>query len=396
MPKLLQINECLNLSTGKIAQHISDLVLSKGWESWIAYSGREKVYPSHAQLIRVGNFPDAVWHYTMHRLFDREGLSSVKYTKEFVKRIDLIQPDIVHLHNIHDHWLNYEILFSYLSKRKIPVIWTQHDCWSFTGGCTYFDILHCEEWKTGCKQCQDKRSFLLRSELNYRKKIKVLSQIEKLTFVTVSDWLGNLMRASAQKDRPIMTIHNGIDINVFKRVQSDEKPSKKDGLFRIIGVAAVWNERKGLFDFISLRKKLPRDKFVITLVGLSKSQKDSLPEGIVGVERTDSMEGLARLYAEADVYINPTYSDNFPTTNIEALACGTPVLTYDTGGSPEAIDKKTGFVIKKGDINALEERLYEMRNKPFSPEDCRKRAETLFDKNKCFEKYISLYESVMK
>lgn len=392
MLKLLQINECLNLSTGKIAQQIGETAIAHGWESWIVYSGREKEMFSKSNLIRVGNYVDACLHYINQRFFDNEGLSSSHYTKELILKIDSINPNVIHLHNIHDHWLNYSILFAYLAQKNIPIVWTQHDCWAFTGGGMYFDMLGCNNWIDGCHNCQDKRSIIFNQSVrNFNFKQNALAEIKNLTFVPVSDWLTKLMRKSVQKQRSIVTIHNGIDLEVFKPIL---KKDPKENKFRIIGVAAVWDARKGLDDFIRLGSLLPSD-FEITLVGLDEQQIKRLPQGIIGITKTSNVSELAELYSNSDVFVNPTYSDNFPTTNIEALACGTPVITYRTGGSPEAVDEYTGVVIEQGNIEALVEAIYMMKRKPLSSEACRKRAENLFDKNICFEKYIRLYRQLL-
>ena len=395
MPKILQINVCLNLSTGKIAQQIGEAAMADGWESWIAYSGRDPYDESNSNVIRVGNFADACIHYAGQRLFDCEGLGSTYYTKRLVHKIEEIKPDIVLLHNIHDHWLNYPILFGCLIKMQVPVIWTQHDCWAFTGGCMYFDMLNCDRWKDGCNNCPDNRVLIKnQATRNLSLKTQYLSQIKDLIFVPVSDWIGDMIRESYQKDRRIITIHNGIDLSKFKPTHSNHQ----DGKYRILGVASTWDARKGLNDFVKLRKLLP-DNFIITLVGLSKEQLKKLPLGIDGMSRTDGVEELAKLYSEADVYVNTTYSDNFPTVNLEALACGTPVITYRTGGSQEAIDENTGAVIEQGDIDALCKKIQEVKTIGFKQQhtiDCRKRAEVNFDKDKCFMKYIDLFNELIE
>ena len=392
MKKLLQINECLNFSTGKIAQQIGDLALKNGWESWIAYSGREKTIQSRSQLIKVGSLTDATIHYIYNRLFDGEGLTSTLETKKLIKRIEDIEPNIIHLHNIHDHWLNYEVLFKYLAPKNIPIIWTQHDCWSFTGGCMYYDLHNCSGWLNGCQNCKDKRALFNRAKNNYHRKIKAITALDKITLVPVSDWLGDSLRMSALRRLPIHTIHNGIDINLFKPTKKMDRCNKK---FIVLGVAAVWDARKGLDDFIKLRALLPKDDFTIILVGLTKKQIRSLPDGVRGIERTQSVVELANLYSEADVFVNPTYSDNFPTTNLEALACGTPVITYNTGGSPEAIDEMTGRVVNQGDINALAQSIHNLKEHPIDKEVCRKRVEDHFDKERCFMDYITLYNKIL-
>lgn len=376
------------LSTGKIAEDISKVAIRHGWETYTAWGRFAK--PSVSTQIQVGSKLDTYMHYAAHRLFDREGLMSKGATRKLVQRIEEIKPDIIHLHNIHDHYLNYPLLFEYLAKADIPVVWTQHDCWSFTGGCMYFDLLNCDAWKSGCINCPEKRAFLANSaEKQFRLKQELLSQIKSLTFVPVSKWLAGLMKQSVQGHRDIITIHNGIDLTVFKPMRGASSIK-----FNILGVAAVWHKRKGFDDFNRLRELLPED-FSITLVGLSPEQVKMLPPGINGITRTSNLDEMVQLYSDADVFVNPTYSDNFPTTNIEALACGTPVITYKTGGSPEAVDTKTGVVIEQGNINALADAIMNMRDYPLSSEDCRKRAEDMFDKERCFEEYIDLYNKLL-
>ncbi|EJX08061.1 glycosyltransferase, group 1 family protein [gut metagenome] len=390
MRKLLQINVVSNLlSTGKIAEDIAKVAIAHGWKSYIAYGRDSK--PGVSEEIKVGTQLDVYEHYAWNKLFDREGWASKAATRKLVKRIEEIQPDIIQLHNIHDHYLNYPILFKYLATRPVPVVWVQHDCWSFTGGCMYFDRVDCCRWQAACKDCPQKRSLWGDHTVrHFQLKKELLDAIPNLVFVPVSDWLHGLLSQSVQRHRPIVTIHNGVDVSRFKPV----KATPVEGKFRLLGVAAVWDRRKGLEDFVRLRQLLP-DDFEITLVGLSRKQVDSLPEGIHGLTRTANVEELVQLYADADVFVNPTYSDNFPTTNIEALACGTPVITYRTGGSPEAVDEKTGMVVPQGDLNALVAAIQQLREHPLSGADCRKRAEELFDKDRCFEQYIELYNKLI-
>lgn len=390
MPILLQINVTANWgSTGKIADQIGLCAMYHGWDSYIAY-GR-MMNPSKNNLIKIGSLLDVYEHYVENRFFDNEGLASRHATKIFLEKLDEIKPDIVHLHNIHDHYINYRLLFSYLIGRKIPVVWTQHDCWAFTGGCMYYDSLNCNKWKTGCKSCPEHRAFLSdRTEKQYNLKKSLLNQITNLTLVPVSHWLESCIRDSFLNNKSIITIHNGIDTNQFQPIS----PKLQDDKFRILGCASVWSRRKGLEDFIKLRLILPSN-FEIILVGLSNKQIREIPSGIIGISRTNSVEELARLYSIADIYVNLTYSDNFPTTNLEALACGTPVITYCTGGSSEAIDEKTGVVIEQGNIDALVTAIQEIKERPFSSIDCRKRAMVYFNKNKCFEEYIKLYKNLI-
>lgn len=389
MPKLVQINVVSNvLSTGKICEDIGKVAISNGWESFVAYGRNAK--PSSSKEIKIGSMSDVYRHYIIHKLFDREGLGSEIPTKELVEHLKQIAPDIIVLHNIHDHYLNYPVLFKYLASIDTPVVWVQHDCWAFTGGCMYFDMQECDQWKFDCGKCPENRAlFLNKSSYQFTLKKELINKIRNLTFVPVSNWLAGLLHQSYLGDRPIKVIHNGTDISVFKPQDKVHREA-----FDILGVAADWIQRKGLFEFYKLRELLD-ESYSITLVGLTKKQIKELPDGIVGIERTTSLQELVKLYSDSDVFVNPTFSDNFPTTNIEALACGTPVITYNTGGSPEAIDERTGVVVEQGDINALAKAIIKIKESPLLTEDCRNRAVWHFDKEKCFIKYIDLFNHLL-
>lgn len=398
MHKLLQINECLNLSTGKIAQQIGELAIAKGWESWIAYSGREKEMPSKSHLIRVGSFVNSCIHYAEDLFLDNEGLSSRCETQKLLKRIDEIRPDVVHLHNIHDHWLNYKMLFSYLAKANIPVVWTQHDQWATTGHC-YYNLVGCERWKQECYDCPLSKWYCLdRSRRNFKLKKQLLSDIPSLTIIPVSEWLGNNIRQSHLKDRDIQVIHNGIDIKTFspQPTNAHERYGINKQKTIILGVAALWDARKGLNDFYELAKRLSDTEYAIVIVGQRTEEIRRIENGcqMVFVDRTQNALELAQLYSSASVFVNPTYQDNYPTTNLEAIACGTPVITYKTGGSPEAVDENTGLVVEQGDIDGLVSAIMRLSNGDYK-DACRKRAEGEFDNSKCFNPYITLYNKLL-
>ena len=393
MLKLLQINSVVNWgSTGKIAEQIGFVAKKSGWESYIAY-GR-KATLSNLNVFKVGNKLSPYIHFIENFVLDREGLGSRCETKHLVEKIKEIKPDIIQLHNIHDHWLNYKILFEYINTTDINVVWTFHDCWAFTGHCFHFVTKGCKRWKIGCYECplahEYPNTLIDRSKKNYELKRNLFGECKNLTIVPCSEWMKKIVKESFLKDKRIKVIHNGIDLNVFHPVAE----KRKNNYFRIIGVSNIWTKSKGLDDILKLRKSLSIE-YEIILVGLNLNQIKNLPEGIVGIERTQNTQELVKLYSEADVLINPTYADTFPTVNLEALACGTPVITYKTGGSPEAIDEKTGVVVEQGDIEAIAKAIREMKEQPLSSEDCRKRAEELFDKDKCFQKYIDLYNEIL-
>lgn len=397
MPTLLQINVTANWgSTGKIAEQIGLCAQNHGWRSYIAY-GR-MMNPSKNELIKIGNAFDVYEHYAEGKFLDNEGLASRGATKRLLGKMDEIKPDIVHLHNIHDHYLNYRMLFRYLAEKKIPVVWTQHDQWATTGHCCY-NLVECERWKEECHDCPLSKWYCLdRSRRNFRLKKQLLGDIPSLTIVPVSEWLGGNIRQSHLKDRDIQVIHNGIDIRTFspQPVNAYERYGIDKNKKIVLGVAALWDARKGLDDFYELGKRLSADEYAMVIVGQRTEDIKQIENGcqMVFVDRTQNALELAQLYSSASVFVNPTYQDNYPTTNLEAIACGAPVITYKTGGSPEAVDENTGLVVEQGDIEGLVSAIERLSNGDYK-DACRKRAEAEFDNSKCFNPYILLYNKLL-
>lgn len=390
--KLLQINVNANVgSHGKIAEQIGRLAQERGWESYIAYSRYER--ESRNKLIHIGSDLDIRLHGLQSRLFDNHGLASRQATRKLIEKITLLKPDIIHLHNIHGYFLNYPILFKYLKEWGGPVVWTLHDCWPFTGHCAFFMANGCEKWKSGCHDCEGLKSYpaswvLDGSKRNYRiKKDYFTSLGSQLTLIPVSNHVGKYINKSFFRGVKFRVIHNGIDTDIFKPC------APKDNL--ILGVANVWEKRKGISDFFELRKFLPPE-YKILLVGLSQRQIKALPSGIDGSMRICGQNNLARLYSSAIAFVNPTYEDNYPTVNLEAIACGTPVITYNTGGCPELMSKSTGLVLQQGDIQGIVDGIYKAKEGAFSVEACRKHAEENFNQKNCFLSYFDLYTSLMR
>ena len=400
MPTLFQINVTANWgSTGRIAEDIGQLAMAKGWESHIAY-GRY-VNESKSLLYHIGTKKSIYGHWFQTRLFDRHGLASKQATQQLIAYIERIKPDIIHLHNIHGYFLNYPILFNYLSQIDIPVVWTLHDCWTFTGHCAHYTYAKCKRWKTECYNCPQKKSypasFLFdHSKKNFIDKKHWFTSLRNLTLVPVSKWLEGELRLSFLKDFPIETIHNGVDLKVFKPSSMQKEVFGLSDKFVILGVASVWNFRKGLADFVRLRKLLP-DSYTVILIGLNKKQIKRLPSGVIGISRTNNVQELVDYYSLADVFVNLTWEDTFPTTNLEALACGTPIITYQTGGSVEAVNHDTGHIVEQGNMEGLVATLSEIRTKGkgYYTEACRKSAVTQFGKLAAYEKYLSLYQRLI-
>lgn len=401
--KILQINSIVNSgSTGRIAEEIGSQIIKEGHESYIAFGRGNR--PSASKLIKIGSFKDVLLHGLYSLFFDKHGFGSIQSTRKLIKQIDEIKPDVIGLHNVHGYYINVELLFNYIKIKNIPIIWTFHDCWPFTGHCAYFDSISCEKWKTACTNCELKnkypKSILIdNSSHNYFKKKNLFNQVNNVTIVTPSIWLKNIVKDSFLK-HSVVHIPNGVDLTVFKPVLDLNEIKDKYNIGSkkvVLGVASIWDKRKGLDDFIKLKFD-SNSEVKIVLVGLSKLQIKNLPPNIIGIERTESISELAALYSLADVFVNPTYIDNFPTTNIESLACGTPVITYKTGGSPEAIDEFTGIIVEKGNLSSLENAINHVLilGKENYSKACRERAEKFYDKNDKYNDYFNLYETILK
>lgn len=388
--KVLQINTTYGLgSTGRIVSGIDNLLKNEGIESYIGYGYGSLVDDHHYKII---NQLDSYTHNAFSRFFDGQGLLSIMKTKRFIKWVEQISPDVIHLHNLHGNFFNYEVLFKYLIKSNCKVVWTLHDCWTFTGHCAYFDIAGCEKWKSQCDHCPQTKSyppsFVDCSGRNFNLKKRLFTALgDRFVLIPVSHWLEGLLKESYFCNARNQTIHNGINLSNFVPC-----PTGKGNKY-VLGVAAVWDERKGMKDFIKLRGLLDKSIDII-LVGLTKNQIQSLPDGIKGISRTNSVAELAQLYSDALVTVNPTYEDNYPTVNLESIACGTPVITYRTGGSPESVNNECGMVVEQGDVNALSESINCLTNSTvnYNREHLRNFALENFDERECFGAYVELYK----
>lgn len=391
--KVVQINATCGIgSTGKICLGISQIMTAQNVENYILCS-RSNGYPlgipcADGTYIRLQALKS--------RVFGNYGFNSQKATRKIIRMLEQIQPDLVHLHNIHGHDCNLKLLFSYFRKKKTRLIWTFHDCWGFTGYCTYFDMAKCSKWKSMCADCPQKKAsswFLDRSRQLFLSK-KVLFANLDLTIVTPSRWLADMVGQSFMKDYSVRVIYNGIDLEAFQPCQGNFR--KKHGLENkkiVLGVAFDWGARKGLDVFLKLAKRLP-DDYRIVLVGTDNRIDKLLPKNIVSIHRTQNQKELAEIYTAADVFANPTREEVLGLVNIEALACGTPGVTFQSGGSPECYDATCGAVVPCDDVDALEKEIIRIcTEKPYSKEACMKKARE-FDQNERFKEYVELYERI--
>lgn len=402
MPKLVQINVVASFgSTGKIVSNIGQKAISKDWQSIIGYGQKQNSSTSNALL--VGNKIDFYNHILQTRLFDRHGLASKKATGNFIQNLKKINPDIIHLHNIHGYFLNYPTLFNYLSEFNKPIVWTLHDCWAFTGHCTHYENIGCYKWKTQCKKCPQLEtypasSWLDNSKTNFQLKKKYFTMPKNMHIITVSNWLKKEVKQSFLSNYEIGTIYNGLDTQLFKPTENDELRAKFNlaNLKIILGVASVWSRNKGLLDFINLSHKLNEDEKIV-LIGLNKAQIKSLPSNIIGLERTQNVNELINWYTIADVYVNTSVEESFGFTTVEALACNTPVIVYNSTANPEIINDDVGLCIDKNNILQLRESISKILNTPKESYKrvCRSHVLRNFDNKDKIQEYMNLYESLI-
>lgn len=408
--KILQVNTVIRgSSVGRIMADLYEVIKESGNEARVAV-GREP-WPEGYEGILIGNKGDFYRHVMKNFLQGEAGFGSEAVTRNFLAWVDREKPDLIHLHNIHGFYLQVEMLFEYIKKKDIPVVWTLHDCWSFTGHCAYYDYAACDKWKTGCNTCiHHARVYpyaLFKDNTidSYARKRKAFCGVKNLTIVTPSQWLKRQVEQSFLKEYPVRVIPNGIDLEVFsvgdavaKTVPAGTKKAGESSAKTILGVANIWEIRKGLVYFEKLAQDLP-DEYCIRLIGVNKKQKKEFQKKygnkVIAEERTSSPEELADAYRNASVYVNATLEDNFPTTNLEALACGTPVVTYATGGSGEAVSEDTGIVVQRANYDALKEAVVKAAEGIFDRQACRRRAEE-FDKKIRYQEYLELYKSLLQ
>lgn len=393
--RILQINSVCGVgSTGRITTDLYSFLEEQGHECCIAY-GRGTA-PEIYNTIRIGSNLDVYLHALYTRIFDKTAFASKKATKELIKKVIQYNPDIIHLHNIHGYYINLELLFKFLKKSRKPVIWSLYDCWSFTGHCCHFDYVGCSKWKTGCNQCILKKIYpasLLcdNSKENYLRKKSIITNYNKLIIVPPTKWLSDLVKESYLSKFPTVIIPSGIDLEVFKPTQSDLRTKfRLEDKNVVLGVSNGFSINKGSKYFIELANHLS-EEYKVVLIGVPKEKRHLFPENVLALPRTNNTTELAQFYSMADVFVNPTLQETQGLTNIEALACGTGVVTFNSGGCPESIDQSCGYVVERDDLNGLMKAVILACKTPFDSNACIHKSH-LYNKSKIYKEYLKLYE----
>lgn len=396
MATVLQINSYNFASTGNIMIGISEAAVSRGFVSYTACPAARTMYAhKHANQIFIGSIVTRSIDRAFSKFSGRNGCGSKIATAVFLKKVDKIKPDIIHMHNLHGSYINFPMLFQYFKRHpEIKVVWTLHDCWAFTGGCPHYIINRCEKWMTECGNCSYRKypnGVLDQTKKMLCLKKKCYGNLPNLCIVSPSQWLATEIGKSFLKKYECCVINNGIDLKTFKPMSSNIRAKYNlDNKFVILGVAFSWSYRKGLDIFVKLAKTLD-DDFRIVLVGTDSEVRKAVPQNITCISRTENVQELTALYSAADVFLNPTREDTFPTVNIEALACGTPVLSLGSCGSAEAFDCTCGMVVNEDNIAEI---LSNLRKSNFAQSACIKRAQN-YDRDAKYKEYISLYDKLL-
>lgn len=395
--KVLQINSFGNLSTGQMAINIYRTLVDYGYKGMIAYA--RNTVESDIPKIKISSNIEIIIDGVFTRLTDRAGFFSKRATTNLIKEIELYQPDIIHLHNMHGYYLNIELLFTYLETSGTPVIWTLHDCWAITGHCCHFDAIGCNKWRSRCCSCPQKSSyptsFLKDNSLNnYLKKQKLFTGLHNITIVTVSKWLEDIVNSSFMKKLPVISIYNGIDLKIFRPIDSRFKIERGISDKKIIlGVASTWAPNKRMCDFIAL-SNLINDDYIIVMIGLNKKQISRLPPNIIGIERTKTINELVQIYSSADVFFNSSIEEAFGLPTVEAMACGTPAIVYNCTALPELVPDGCGAIVSPKNVSQVWQVIKNIcENHHYSQNKLMQNAIN-FDRNIQFQKYIELYRHV--
>lgn len=395
--KLVEINAAHNLSTGNIMLQIAQTAREDGME---AYTFSKKTRTAKKTHIDNHYLIGSVFENTLNRYIafytDFQDVGSYFGTKKLVKKLKEIDPDVIHIHDIVGWYVNIKVLFKYFKECGKPIVWTFHDCWAFTGRCIYYDYVKCDAWKTGCAKCIQPEGYPTtkifdHASWNYKRKKELFTSLDNLTIVTPSKWMKSQVKESFLKDFDCRVINNGVDKNVFKPTSSDfrEKYNLQDKKI-VLGICSCWGQvRKGYKYMVELSNKLD-DSYQVVLVGVNEGEGYTVPDNIIGIHKTTNVEELVEIYSTADVLVDPTLEDNFPSTHIEALACGLPIVTFETGGAIETVNEKTGKIVPQKNIYVLQAAVEQVCNSDIDYKTNCLEESAKYDKKEKYQEYISL------
>lgn len=396
--KILQINAVYGiLSTGITTKQLSDYLTSNSIENEVVYGLHEQ---KGSGAFFIGGKLRRRVDQILSRFFKLNGYFSFLSTIKALRYINSCKPDIIHLRNLHEYYINIPLLLNYIHRKKIAVVITLHDCFFFTGYCPYYTINNCNKWKTGCSKCG---YYNLNVERMFSDKYKYLSKIERLAVVGVSDWVTNEARQSKilGNAKVITRIYNWIDLNLFKPCEGTivndlKRMYKIENRFVILCVSAVWSKRKRLDDVLSVAEKLGDDYRIILIGDINETV--NLPANIISIPIQYEIKELVKFYSVADVFMHLSLEETFGKVTAESLACGTPAIVYNSTASPELVSEGCGIVINEvGDIDSIIQAIKEIKGKGkfFYSNNCRQYAVRNFNMKNNAKSYLEIYKTLV-
>lgn len=404
--KILQINSvCDRGSTGHIARDIADVLLEEGHKCYVAYGHGTANYP---YSFKIGGILENHFHNAFFtRLLGLHGFGTIRGTKKLIRQIDEIKPDIIHLHNIHANYLNYPILFKYIVKHDIPVVFTLHDCFNFTGKCSHYTAVGCYKWKTECGNCPLYRNtvapstFFDRSKFLFNNKKRYYSKIKNMTIVAVSKWLKEQAEQSMLNGNghKVTYVYNWIDYQKFHRATTDEVDSfkKKYNLEPnykyLISVSQGWDRNASRYkDAERLSKILPPEYRLILVGGLARNT--TIPEPIIHIPYISGNAELSAAYSMAEAYVHFSVEDTFGKVIAEAMSCGTVPITFDSTACGE-VSGPYGIIVKPHDVEAIVESLPKLEELKKQKDKIVKYVRDNYDYHNNLHRYLEVYRELL-
>lgn len=393
--RIVQINAIYGrLSTGVIMRDLRVAIENSAGESYVVFPQKMGMCDDHTY--EMGSWIDHKLHALLSRFTGKQSYFSTRATNKLLNWMDDVKPDVVHLHNLHSNYIHLNMLLHYLAKKDIATVITMHDCWYFTGGCFHYASTLCDKWLQGCGDCPKVKGAVFplidATALVLKDRQKYIAAIPRLRIVGCSKWIANECEKSVLRDCEICYIYNGFDLDIFKPAQSNlpEKLGIEDK-FIILGPASKWLSELNKNTFEYFVSAMSND-YVLVLFGASKTGW-AIQSKVMLYGFTNSREEMVSLYSMADVFVNCSREDTLSSLNLEAQACGTPVVTYEATGSKETVDGKCGFAVETGCAEHLWQKVKDIRKKGKESftRDCRKWIEKNFNKENNYQKYLDLY-----
>lgn len=397
--RILQINAVYSYgSTGRNVQELHEWYLSHGHESFVACAMFYGCKPVNSYTI--GNVFDRKVHACLSRVFDEQGLFSNLPTIALLNYIQKIKPDVVHIHNYHSNYVNYRRLLSFLKKRGIPTAVTLHDCFPFTGKCFYFG--ECQQWKdNACTNCTAIENVIpslrIRNAAHeaYQIKYRLWKDYPRLAVVGVSKWITQTAEQSMmQKASTFFTIYNWVDRETFypRTTFNPRLSSISEYRYVLLAAAVSWPASKGLTDLLQIAQTLGNDYLLIIVGRVSEKDKKSL-SNVIYWGRTSNVDEMAQLYSFADVFVNPSRLETFGKVTIEAMACGTPAVVYDTTACTELVPEGCGKVVPLLNVGEMENAIRQICQvgKTKYSEACNDWVDRNFTLENCALKHVELF-----